>query len=251
MWLIIINNYNTKSCDIVLTRNQLNKDPISLYDFYLHFKLHSVFCAKGSPLMSSLQWRYDECNGFSDHRRLHCLLNCCFRRRSKKSSKLRITSLCMGNSPVTDEFLSQRISSAQNVFIWWRHHVSCRCKSQGGHGDPGNCTGWMTEVITVTSNVRHGVSNYRPIVCLFIRLLRLTIKEHQMSALQAHCKGNPPVTGRFISQKASYTKNVSNRWRHNCISSPKWRYHLYSKLNKSETLYKWCSGKSDTAPNPR
>ena len=129
------------------------------------------------------------------------------------------------------------------------HHAAAKVK--GEPGDPGNCSRWMAEVIKVTSNVRHGVSNYRPIVCLFIRLLRLTIKEHQMSALQAHCKGNPPVTGRFISQKASYTKNVSNWWRHKCIPSLKWCDHLHSKLNKSETLYKWCSGKSDTAPNLR
>ena len=37
-----------------------------------------------------------------------CLLNCLFRRRSKKTSKLQVTGLCEGNSPVTDEFPSQR-----------------------------------------------------------------------------------------------------------------------------------------------
>ena len=45
------------------------------------------------------------------------------RRRSRKTSKLRITSLCWGNSPVTGEFSTQRASNAENVSIWWRHHV--------------------------------------------------------------------------------------------------------------------------------
>ena len=44
------------------------------------------------------------------------------RRRSKKASKLRVTGLCAGNSPGTGEFLVQRVSNAENVSIWWRHH---------------------------------------------------------------------------------------------------------------------------------
>ena len=46
-------------------------------------------------------------------------------RRSKKTSKLHVTGLCEGNSPVTGEFPAQRASNAINVFIWWRHNVSC------------------------------------------------------------------------------------------------------------------------------
>ena len=43
---------------------------------------------------------------------------------SKKTSKLRDTGLCKGNSPVTGGFPSQKASNAKNVSIWWRHHVS-------------------------------------------------------------------------------------------------------------------------------
>ena len=50
------------------------------------------------------------------------LQNHLFRRRWKKTSKLRLTGLCEGNSPVTGEFLSQRASNPENVSIWWRHH---------------------------------------------------------------------------------------------------------------------------------
>ena len=49
------------------------------------------------------------------------LLNRLFRRRSKKASKLRVTGLCEGNSPVTSEFPTQMASNAENVSIWRRH----------------------------------------------------------------------------------------------------------------------------------
>ena len=44
------------------------------------------------------------------------------RRRSKKTPKLRVAGLCVGNSPVIGEFPAQRASNAENVSIWWRHH---------------------------------------------------------------------------------------------------------------------------------
>ena len=47
----------------------------------------------------SLQWRHNDHNGFSNHQPLGCLLNRLFRSRSKKTSKLRVTGLCVGNSP--------------------------------------------------------------------------------------------------------------------------------------------------------
>ena len=53
-----------------------------------------------------------------------CLLNRLFRHRSKKISKLRVTVLCEGISPVTDEFPAQRASNAENASIWWRHNVT-------------------------------------------------------------------------------------------------------------------------------
>ena len=38
----------------------------------------------------------------------------------KKTSELRATGLCAGNSPVTGEFPAQMASNAENVSIWWR-----------------------------------------------------------------------------------------------------------------------------------
>ena len=73
--------------------------------------------------MFSLQWRNNWHDRVSNHQPHDCLHNRLFRRRSKKTSKLRVTGLCAGNSPGTGEFPAQMASNAENVFIWWRHHV--------------------------------------------------------------------------------------------------------------------------------
>ena len=47
----------------------------------------------------SLHWRHNDQDGVSNHQPHGCLLNRLFRRRSQKTSKLRATALCAGNSP--------------------------------------------------------------------------------------------------------------------------------------------------------
>ena len=68
-----------------------------------------------------LHWRHNKRDGVSNHQRLHCLLNCWSRRGSNKTAKLRVTGLCLGNSPVIGEFPAQKASNAENVSIWWPH----------------------------------------------------------------------------------------------------------------------------------
>ena len=46
-----------------------------------------------------LHWRHNDHDGVSNHQPHHCLLNRLFRRRSRKTPKLRVTGLCVGNSP--------------------------------------------------------------------------------------------------------------------------------------------------------
>ena len=70
-----------------------------------------------------LHWRHNEHDGVSNHRRLYCLLNSVFRRRSQKTSKLCVTGPCEDNSQVIGEFPAQRASNAENVSIWWRGHI--------------------------------------------------------------------------------------------------------------------------------
>ena len=102
----------------------------------LHFIKIIIFC-QFWPILShgsldrhdpfSLQWRHNENNGVSNHQRLDCLLNRLFRRRSKKTSKLYVTGLCEGKSPVTGEFPAQRASNSEKFpfddvimnFVMW------------------------------------------------------------------------------------------------------------------------------------
>ena len=71
---------------------------------------------------TTLQWRHNDYGSVSNHQPHGCLPNRLFRCRSQKTSKLRVTGLCVGNSPGTGEFSTQMASYAQNVSIWWRHH---------------------------------------------------------------------------------------------------------------------------------
>ena len=45
-----------------------------------------------------------------------------FRRGSKKTSKFRVTGLCVGKSSGTGELPAQMASNVENVSIWCRHH---------------------------------------------------------------------------------------------------------------------------------
>ena len=78
---------------------------LSLLDFFWPANVHCQCHLSIRPI--TLQWRHNECDGISNDRRIDCLLNRLFRCWSKKTSKLRLTGLCEGNSLVTSEFPEQ------------------------------------------------------------------------------------------------------------------------------------------------
>ena len=86
----------------------------NIYVYNLHFI--SFVCIHYDDVIMSVMSQ-------SNHQHHDCSLNRLFRRRSKKTSKLRVIGLCAGNSPITGEFPAQNASNAENVSIWWRHHV--------------------------------------------------------------------------------------------------------------------------------
>ena len=97
-------------------------------------------------------------DGVSNHQPYHCLLNCLFRCRSKKTSKLRVTGLCMGNSPETGEFPAQRSSNVENVSSWWLHHDRC-WKMLRNSKIPCNMLLRFDLLSTVTGTVFHLTAN--------------------------------------------------------------------------------------------
>ena len=83
------NCYNFRHC------NGLTSTSVDLSSIrHCHIQLRAI----------SIQWHHNEPDGISNHWRLHCLLTFWFRHRSKKISKLRVTGLRAGNSPMTGEF---------------------------------------------------------------------------------------------------------------------------------------------------
>ena len=86
-------------------------------------------------MLSTLQWRHNECDGVSNHQPRDCLLNRLFRRRSKKTSKLCVTCLCEGNSPVTGEFPAQR-PVMRKMFPFDDVILNCGCYPQTSSAAP-------------------------------------------------------------------------------------------------------------------
>ena len=94
-----------------MTQNLLwrvDDDKSDKSQWWTHCLLHkqnTVFLTKGlfgaAILQTShtLQWRHNDHDSVSNHQPHGCLLNRLFRCRSKKTSKLHVTGLCVGNSP--------------------------------------------------------------------------------------------------------------------------------------------------------
>ena len=75
-----------------LERHVLNES------LYWHISAKYYLKQKWHP-NDPLRWRHNGHDGVSNHQPHHCLLNHLFGCRSKKTSKLRVTGLCAGNSP--------------------------------------------------------------------------------------------------------------------------------------------------------
>ena len=132
------------------------------------------------PHLDALQWRHDERDGVSNQQPHDCLFNRLFRRRWKKTWKLRVTGLCEGNSSVTGEFPSQRARNAENVPIWWRHHVSDQ-KMLPSHADWDRVSAGNVTLVTITGRTilgsyiaRHQAVNKILLTYLLLTYLLLT-----------------------------------------------------------------------------
>ena len=71
----------------------------------------------------SLRWRHNDSDGVSNHQPHDCLLNRLFGRISKKTSKLRVTGLCVGNSqgPVNSPHkgpVTRKMFPFDDVIMW-------------------------------------------------------------------------------------------------------------------------------------
>ena len=200
----------------------------------------------------SLQWRHNEHDGISNHRGLDCLLNHLFRCRSKKTSKLCITGLCEGNSPVTGQFPAQRASNMENVSIWWYHHVRLMSIT---HQYKSSMSKWHWSECFCTLQWRHngrdGVSNHQPCDFLLNRLIRWRSKKTSKLRVPGLCVGNSPLTGQFPAQRASNMEKVSIWWHHHIrlMSITHWSKSSMSKWHWSECFCN-LGGWTQCGPHP-
>ena len=122
---LVISGIQTQSSELRSARASMMDSVFTTYmDRWLTF-------IKRNLSSISLQWRHNGHDSVSNHQPHHCLSNRLFRRRSKKTSKLRVTGLWAGNSPGTGEFPAQMPSYAENLSIWWRHHDPTRSQPCG------------------------------------------------------------------------------------------------------------------------
>ena len=106
---------NLLNCHHFQLRNYLTL--VMLYSFWEHKIYHSPLKTSAwrfkkiyiCPFLAlrnwnnndsfSLQWRHNDYDSVSNHQLHGCLLDRLFKPRSKKTPKLRVTGLCVGNSP--------------------------------------------------------------------------------------------------------------------------------------------------------
>ena len=134
-----------------------------------------------------LHWRSNDHDGVSNHQPHGCLLNRLFRGRSKKTSKFRVTGLCVGNSPgpvnsphkgpVTrkmlpfDDVIMRRIWVVlcfvvvrhHTVMTLWRHTMETHSASP--HLCKGNCLNKYHK----TSSISRTKSQNLNVSCLLLQ----------------------------------------------------------------------------------
>ena len=200
-WWIWINT----SCEFIMndcitTTKQSTTKPCAYFLGYTVHKFESVVSKIAttlswidtltrpvSILRYSLQWRHNGCDGVSNDQPHGCLLNRLFKSRSQKTSTLRVTGLCEGISLVIDELPAQRARNAENISIWWRHHVInlfctrvcfalldfyCTIGSFGSNLFTSILQGCSNLPLQWRHSGRHGVPIYQSLDSLFSYFLR-------------------------------------------------------------------------------
>ena len=134
----------------------------------------------------TLRWRHNGRDCVSNHQPHDCLLNSLFGRRSKKTSKFRVSGLCVGNSPETGEFPAQMASNADFFFHLmtssWTHcdlMMPCGYKSRA---TLAQAMGWIIELLAASHwkyyHLYSQISFAKRSIEQFIKFLSLATPTH-------------------------------------------------------------------------
>ena len=175
-------------------------------------------------LISSLQWRHNERNGVSNHQPHDCLLYCLLRRRSKKTSKLRVTGRYEGNSLVTGVFPAQRASNTEmfplDDVIMCSDRGILRSESHW-YGKDIN----LTSMIVVSRGVDKRFVMDPRIICRRLQKLgRQKLELHKLERQYDMCRDDRPlvreiVNGVGLSLAECQTQMTNELW--NCSTHPR------------------------------
>ena len=109
LWLILVDS------------QQHEESADGVHTYWVHWRVECF---------DSLRWRHNDYAGVSNHQPHGCLLNRLFGRRSKKTSKLRVTGLCAANSPgpVNSPHkgpVTRKMFPFDDVIMWCSKYPGC------------------------------------------------------------------------------------------------------------------------------
>ena len=136
----------------VLFPSSLPALPFSSFSFHLLHHATQSRLLFSTPALSPLQWRHKGHDGVSSYQRLDCLINRLFRRKSKETSKLRVTGLCEvvhrgpvnspHKGPVTRKMTLPCISSTVVNSMLFDKYVTIRTKTRDALAKLVKHTSW-------------------------------------------------------------------------------------------------------------
>ena len=141
----------------------------------------------------------------TSHKPHDFLLKRLFRRISKKTSKLRITGLCEGNPPLTEEFAAQRASNATKMFpiddviMWrapWINVLGCYVAVQNNNHNP-------VVKFVIEMRCRHVISN--------------TLKQCRFITRDALSSNLQPQESPYVGSPIAAKQPLSCKWIHTNI----------------------------------
>ena len=207
----------------------------------------------------SLRWRHNGHDCVWNHQPHHCLLNHIFGCRSKKTSKLRVTGLCAGNSPgpVNSPHkwpVTRKMFPFDDVIMWQKKKKKIK-----------PWVVWINELWesakkkSITKTKQHTAKFYVDILwdmlCTpppFLQSLADPWWRHQMetfSALLAFCAENSPVPGDPAQRPVTRSfdvffdlhKRLSKQswgWWFETLSRSLWR-HCNAEISYSHPIPTW------------
>ena len=192
--------------------------PISICQFKFALGCCWASCWRGSNYRD-VTWE----SGVSFHQLIDCLFKSLHSLTAENITSTLLT-LCAGNPPVTDGFPSEKASNSGSMSISW-HHLTNNDQA----ASPYNLQ-WH-------HNEHNDVPNHRQPHCLVNYYFRRTSKKISKLRDTVLCEGNPPVTGRSHSHRASNAKNISIWWRHHDgVTVPQWVESAYMNMFSIQLL---------------